>query len=922
MKKILLSLALIFAFLTLFACTPGGGGEDTPKTYKVMVIENDGITITGDNPVTVEEGGKATFTVAINEGYAFESVSAGTYDTSAGTLTVSDVKADVAVKFTVTEVDTSVKYQYFFAGTESDTTSVTTGSEVYGGAKITLNAGDTTQAFLGWSSGAALASGGKLLSMDRSYTVTVGEEVAKDGIIVICANYSAAMAYSYDANGGTVNSDSVNFVGNDKYYTCKEADGVVTVTLKEAYYTKAQAASLMWDDGTFTREGYILKEYNTKADGSGVGYSLGSKYYIDFAEGGTPTLYCIWAKETPASEFTYEEIGINMPDGVTVAKAPHWSANGIKITGYTGNDKTVVIPEKIGDKFVTAIGGGAFTNKNIEALVMGRRILKIEDGAFVGCSELKTVYYPDGIYYISNAAFDEPSYSSLKNFYVNATIAPRFATDAVNGPLAYKLSKLMATSDKNRIIVIGGSSVLQGLGTEYLEALLSGEYEVINFGTTRTTNGLVYLEAVKNYVHDGDIVLYSPENSIYMMGENELYWKTLRDMEGMYNLWRDIDVSGYENVLSAFADFNQSYRYKKAPTMYEEMVESKTVTPDGDRQDERRAYYRSANKINYVDSYYITLNERVKSKDEGEWSNAQDQLANKDYTNPDNPTWVSFTAPEYKVPVNEALEAIKGAGAKTYFAFPPADANAVVPEAKDAAWIAAYDNLILTTYTALDGILGSSADYIYDHEYFYDCALHLNDYGRTIRTYDLYLDIAKKLGITSPKGMKDVGESFVGCLFPGQNAPEVEDDFISSDVDGNAKYFNYEKLADGSYKIVGLTYLGTVLKTITIPTAYNGAKVTVLGAGALNGVTARKVIIPEKTNLTAIEDGAFLGASSVSELWIYFTDTSSGDERILPPSSFAGVGEGFTVHVPEGSGYATDYFWSERGLTFVEDANL
>ena len=96
------------------------------------------------------------------------------------------------------------------------------------------------------------------------------------------------------------------------------------------------------------------------------------------------------------------------------------------IASYNGDDTTVTVPEMIDGKYVTAIGAGAFTDKSIETLVLSKYVLKIEDGAFVGCTSLSTFYYPDTIYYITNAAFDEATYSGFHNLYVNAMMAPRF----------------------------------------------------------------------------------------------------------------------------------------------------------------------------------------------------------------------------------------------------------------------------------------------------------------------------------------------------------------------------------------------------------------------------------------------------------------------------------------------------------------
>ena len=43
------------------------------------------------------------------------------------------------------------------------------------------------------------------------------------------------------------------------------------------------------------------------------------------------------------------------------------------------------------------------------------------------------------------------------------------------------------------------------------------------------------------------------------------------------------------------------------------------------------------------------------------------------------------------------------------------------------------------------------------------------------------------------------------------------------DEDPSAKYFKYEKREDGSYKIVGLTYNGKQLTTLTIPLGFQDA---------------------------------------------------------------------------------------------------
>ena len=763
MKKIFLTLSLLICLL-LASCTLGGTGDGGAETaeHKVMVVVSDGITVSSENPKTVKTGSDVTFNVELDDNYVFNSVSAGTYDRERGKLTVKNVSSDMRIEFDVENLgyDVTQKYMYYFSGGPSDESSVGYLKQLYAGTEVTVKANDDTRMFIGWSFGMQVESGAEIASDSREFTFRLSPDIADaSGDVMIYANYSDSVEFKYDANGGEIVTSSVNCMGSD-YYTATADEQILTVSLKSSYFEKATAASLFYDDGSFVRDGYILIEYNTEPDGSGESFSLGSKYHIDRSKKAA-TLYCIWAKATDSADFAVRDFEYAMPSGVTTAKAPHWERSGVIITEYLGNATTVVIPEKIGGRFVTAIAAGAFENKDIETLVMGRRILKIEDGAFVGCESLETVYYPDGIYSITNAWLDAASYTSLKNLYVNATIAPRFAK-TTEGGFAYKLMRLLATMEDNRIIVIGGSSAYQGLSTAYLEALTEA-YSVINFGTTRTTNGLIYLEAVSAYTHSGDIVLISPENSVYMMGENTLYYKTLRDLEGMYNLFRNIDISNYDNVFGAFADLNQNYRYNKNGVAYEELVSLTDINSNGDCVKPDRNKYRSESTGKYTDSYTITMNNMVKSALESDWRDPNDN------------NWCDFTDAEYKDAMNAVFRSIKASGAQVYFSFAPVNESALAEGAKSAAALSAYDELILNTYYELDGIVGHSIDYVFNHEYFYDCAFHLNDYGRVYRTYQLYLDLAEILGIEEPLGIRGAGVSFEGCIF-------------EPDSDGEPKY--------------------------------------------------------------------------------------------------------------------------------------
>ena len=779
-KALLLTVALILLVLLAVSC-----GKSEVKEYNVVVNVPEGVTVIGDNPKTVKHGEDATFKIVIPEGYVFSSCDGASYDQETGILTVSNVISRRYLEFKIEEYSFSTDERFIFqfkAGSKKDTSNTPSGS-VASGTLITLNALDTTRAFIGWTIGSAYSQGAKIVSTSREYSVRISPETVTDGALIIFSNYVDADTIVYHANGGSINTSTDN-MRNADYYSLTTTEDSVKLKYGATYLSYMECASSFYDDGTFTRDGYVLIEYNTAADGSGRSYSLGSK--VPMLHAGQPTeLYCIWAKDSSHSDFTYENITIGYPFSRS-ATAPHWVEEGIVITSYNGGDSMVVVPEKIDGKYVTAIASGAFSGSNMETLVLSRRIIKVANGAIQNCTKLKTIYYSDSIYEMNNEALDEASYTSFRTLNVNATLAPRYVSVDTGG-LSVKLSRLLASEAENRVILIAGSSAYQGFGTEYMEALLSGAYRVINFGTTRTTNGIMYLEAMKALAHEGDVVIYAPENSSYMFGETELYWKTLRDLESMNNIYRYVDFSNYTNVFGSFTDFNKSYRYNEGsgsgtPRRYEDICVQGSIgdpthqyaRPTTNKYGDYLYKERSGVSPRYNDAYFITMNERIKSKNEGAWNDTSNQHANKDYTDMSNVTWCSFTDPYYADQINRAITSAKSSGAKVYFGFCPSDASSLVDGAESAAWLRAYDELIENTFD-FDGLVGSSANYIYDHSYFYDCAFHLNDTGRTYRTYRMYLDLLPILGIDSPRAYAAAGTNFDGCTFEDSDGtPLVE----------------------------------------------------------------------------------------------------------------------------------------------------
>ena len=103
------------------------------------------------------------------------------------------------------------------------------------------------------------------------------------------------------------------------------------------------------------------------------------------SEFGSITAYA----ENPSTEFTY-----------AIAN------NAVTITGYTGNDVDIVIPETIEALPVRAVGASAFINRTaLRSVVLPETLASIGSNAFQGCTALTRVEFEDSAVDIGTGAF-------------------------------------------------------------------------------------------------------------------------------------------------------------------------------------------------------------------------------------------------------------------------------------------------------------------------------------------------------------------------------------------------------------------------------------------------------------------------------------------------------------------------------------
>ena len=75
------------------------------------------------------------------------------------------------------------------------------------------------------------------------------------------------------------------------------------------------------------------------------------------------------------------------------------------ITGYIGNEKSIIIPASIDGYKVVAIADRAFADTFIESVIISESVTSIGWFAFDGCIKLKSITVPSSVTSIGYAAF-------------------------------------------------------------------------------------------------------------------------------------------------------------------------------------------------------------------------------------------------------------------------------------------------------------------------------------------------------------------------------------------------------------------------------------------------------------------------------------------------------------------------------------
>lgn len=287
----------------------------------------------------------------------------------------------------------------------------------------------------------------------------------------------------------------------------------------------------------FVREGYTLTGWNTRSDGSGDAVGLGSRVS---APDGAVSLYAQWAQWSDAADFTWER-----------------TEEGVTVTGYHGADGTVVIPELLGGGPVTAVEEGAFDGCAVTEVVFPPSMRDIAPGAFRGCA-IQAVTLFDNIRTISDGSFE--NCPNLKTLRINAIEAPFGYSWRKESCYADKVDRLILSQGQKRAVFYGGCSTWYNLDGFQAQQALGDGYAVVNLGLNGTVNSPVQMQILGAFLHDGDILIHTPELSSRQqllirtdMGEQDD--KLWCGIENNYDLFALVDLTAVDGAFDSLCHY-------------------------------------------------------------------------------------------------------------------------------------------------------------------------------------------------------------------------------------------------------------------------------------------------------------------------------------------------------------------------------
>ena len=422
----------------------------------------------------------------------------------------------------------------------------------------------------------------------------------------------------------------------------------------------------------FLREGYTLIGWNTRSDGKGERIGLGSRVT---PANGQAKLYAQWAKWSVEADFDYQ-----------VEEA------AVIITGYHGQDETLVIPSFVDGKPVRVLAAGAFTDCGATEIILPELLQTVEDHAFQNC-KLQQLTVFDNIEHITDEAFD--TCDSLQTLRINAAEAPYGYVYRKESVYADKIELLIKAQGKKKLVFYGGCSVWYNLDALQMDRRFGDEYTVIDLGLNGTVSSAVQMQIMGRFLEPGDILFHTPELTsrpqlmIFTgMGDNDSsLWAGL---ENNYDLFALVDL---KQVGGVFGSLSHYLSLKDRRTDYQQFFSDDYRTPYIDGYG-AIPFYRSGTARNLDVSDKVRLN-------------------------------LDYVSEEALKTLKEYYAWLNGKGVQVLVSYACVNMDAVPEEQRGN--VEAMDEAFRTAIASMDGpaLISRLPDYLYHDPDFYDTNYHL-----------------------------------------------------------------------------------------------------------------------------------------------------------------------------------------------------
>ena len=280
--------------------------------------------------------------------------------------------------------------------------------------------------------------------------------------------------------------------------------------------------------------------------------------------------------------------------------------------------------------------------------------------------------------------------------------------DTFMGELKSKYERLKETSGK-RIVLVGGSGVAFDCDSALMDDFFPS-YEIVNFGMYAGLGTKAVMDLSENYIHEGDIVILSPEQSEQTFSDyfnGEYMWQAA---DGAFGMLRDLKSENFEAMLGNFPRFaleKLNYVMKGQKPQTDSIYQKKSFNTYGDIE-------LDTCRENILPNGY-DVNQKVRFTED-------------------------VVQPEFMDYMNDWAKRVEKKGAVVWYRYCPVNKLSV----EDMDDLAAYDVFLRQK---LDfPVIGNPENSLMEAEWFFDTNFHLNQPGKEVNTVQLIRDMKAMLG--------------------------------------------------------------------------------------------------------------------------------------------------------------------------------